>query len=103
MIDAASNTLFIQNPPNAGTLTVPVADHGRRQRARFHDASGFDIPSNVRVTTSGSPPTGLGFAALTVGSTTRLYSIELSNGRAISLGQLSGGVSGLAVGQATIR
>jgi hypothetical protein len=32
-----------------------------------------------------------------------LYTIELSTGRAISLGQLSGGVSGLAVGQATIR
>jgi len=103
VIDAASNMLFIQNPPNGGTLTMGQAITVSGNTLDFSDANGFDIPSNVRVTTSATPATGLAFAALTVGSTTRLYSIELSTGRAISLGNLPGGVSGLAVGQATIR
>jgi hypothetical protein len=103
VLDPASNMLFIQNPPNAGTLTAGQAITVSGNTLDFSEANGFDIPSNVRVTTSASPATGLAFAALTVGSTTRLYSIELSTGRAISLGNLSGGVSGLAVGQTTIR
>jgi hypothetical protein len=103
VIDAASNMLFIQNPPNAGTLTAGQAITVSGNTLDFTEASGFDIPSNVRVATSAQPATGLAYAALTVGSTTRLYSIELSTGRAISLGTLTGGVSGLAVGQATIR
>lgn len=103
VIDAASNMLFIQNPPNAGTLTAGQAITVGGNALDFSEANGFDIPSTVRVTTSASPATGLAFAALTVGSTTRLYTIELSTGRAISLGNLPGGVSGLAVGQTTIR
>jgi hypothetical protein len=103
VIDATSNSLFIQNPPNGGTLTAGQTITVSGNTLDFTDANGFDIPSNVRVTTSATPATGLGFAALTVGTTTRLYSIELSTGRAINLGNLAGGVSGLAVGQATIR
>ena len=103
VIDAANNMLFIQNPPNAGTLTAGQAITVSGNTLDFTEASGFDIPSNIRVTTSATPATGLAFAALTVGATTRLYSIELSTGRAISLGNLTGGVSGLAVGQTTIR
>jgi hypothetical protein len=103
VLDPASNMLFIQNPPNAGTLTAGQTITVSGNTLDFSEANGFDIPWNVRVTTSASPATGLAFAALTVGSTTRLYTIELSTGRAISLGNLSGGVSGLAVGQTTIR
>jgi hypothetical protein len=103
VIDSVSNTLFIQNPPNAGTLTVPQTIMVGSNTLDFSEVSGFDIPANVKVTTSASVATGTGFAALTVGSTTRLYSIDLSNGRAISLGALPAGVSGLAVGQAVLR
>jgi hypothetical protein len=103
VIDAASNSLYIQNPPNGGTLTMAKAITVSGNTLDFTEANGFDIPSNVQVTKSADPATGLAFAALTVGTTTRLYSIELSTGRAISLGNLPGGVSGLAVGQATIR
>jgi hypothetical protein len=103
VIDPASNSLFIQNPPNAGTLTAPQTITVSGNTLDFSEANGFDIPSSVRVTTSAAPATGLAFAALTVGTTTRLYTIDLSTGRAISLGNLPGGVSGLAVGQSTIR
>lgn len=103
VIDATSNMLFIQNPPNSGTLTAGQTITVSGNTLDFTDANGFDIPANIRVTKSADPATGLAFAALTVGGTTRLYSIELSTGRAISLGTLAAGVSGLAVGQSTIR
>lgn len=103
VIDAVSNSLFIQNPPNNGTLTAqqPITLNGNP--LDFTEANGFDIPSSVRVTASSAPATGLGFAALTVGTATRLYSIDLSNGRAVDLGALPAGVSGLAVGQTTVK
>lgn len=102
-LDPVSNMLFIQNPPNNGTLTMgqPVSLNGTT--LDFSEANGFDIPANVAVSTSGMPAMGLGFAALTTGSTTRLYSIDLSTGNAQNLGTLSGGVSGLAVGQMALR
>lgn len=103
VIDADSDTLFIQNPPNNGTLTMPQLITLNGNRLDFSEANGFDIPATVRVITSASPATGLGFAALTVGSSTRLYSIDLSNGRATDLGALPAAVSGLTVGQTTIR
>jgi hypothetical protein len=103
VIDATSNTLFIQNPPNNGTLTVPQPITLNGNALDFTEANGFDIPASVRVTTSAAPATGSGFAALTVGTATRLYSIDLSNGRATDLGALPAGVSGLAVGQITVK
>ena len=104
VIDASSNTLFIQNPPNAGTLTSPMPITLGGAALDFTTASGFDIPSNVRVTTSDSaPPAGsTGFAALTVGGTTRLYSINLLTGAATDLGALAANVSGLAAGQTAV-
>jgi len=103
VIDSGSNTLFIQNPPNNGTLSAPQPITLNGNPLDFSEANGFDIPASVRVTTSSSPATGSGFAALTVGTTTRLYSIDLSNGRATDLGALPAGVSGLAVGQITVK
>lgn len=66
VIDTNADALFIQNPPNAGTL-VRVGGLGV-------DASGpvaFDIDS-----------TGTAYAALTVGGTSRLYTINLTTGAA---------------------
>lgn len=103
VIDAASNSLFIQNPPNNGTLTMPQTITLNGATLDFTDANGFDIPANVRVTTSASAAAGSGFAALTVGTATRLYSIDLSNGRATDLGALPAGVSGLAAGQIGVK
>ncbi len=103
VIDPVSNSLFIQNPPNNGTLTAAQTITLNGATLDFTEANGFDIPASVRVTTSSSPATGSGFAALTVGNATRLYSIDLSNGRATDLGALPTGVSGLTVGQTTVK
>ncbi len=103
VIDSVSNMLFIQNPPNNGTLTAGQTITLSGNTLDFSDANGFDIPSTVKVMTSAAPATGSGFAALTVGSSTRLYSIDLSNGRATDMGVLPAGVSGLTVGQTAIR
>ena len=40
-LDAASNMLFIQNPPNAGTQTSGLASHVGRKSARFHERQRF--------------------------------------------------------------
>jgi hypothetical protein len=103
VLDAGSNTLFIQNPPNAGTLTagMPVTLNGAA--LDFTDASGFDIPPEVRVATSNTAASGTGHAALTVGGATRLYAINLTNGQATDLGPISIAVGGLAVGQLAVR
>ncbi|MBL8268287.1 DUF4394 domain-containing protein [Steroidobacter sp.] len=103
VIDPVSNMLFIQNPPNNGTLTAGQTITLNGSTLDFTEASGFDIPTTVRVTTSAAPATGSGFAALTVGTTTRLYSIDLSNARATDLGALPAGVTGLTVGQTALR
>jgi hypothetical protein len=104
VLDAETNQVLIQNPPNAGTV-----GNGRMLTVggdplEFTWVSGFDIPSDVRVTTSGSPVTsGSAIAALMVEGTQRLYSIDLTNGRATNLGALGVGLSGLAVGQVAVR
>lgn len=66
VIDTVADALFIQNPPNAGTLV--------RVGALGVDASGpvaFDIDAN-----------GTAYATLTVGGATRLYTINLTTGAA---------------------
>jgi len=62
-IDTANDVLYLQNPPNDGTLTTPIP--------LGFDASvanGFDIDAT----------TNQGFAALTVGGVTGLYAINLA-------------------------
>ena len=66
-IDSAQDVLAIQNPPNAGTLNT-VGPLG----VDTTDRVGFDI----------SGTTGVAYAALTVGTTTNLYEINLLTGAA---------------------
>lgn len=104
VIDAQSDRLFVQNPPNAGTLTVPLAITLGGVALDFTAVNGFDIPSDVRVTASGVPPTtGSGYAALTVAGAQRLYRIDLVTGAATDLGALPAALSGVAVGQLALR
>ncbi len=104
VLDAQSDRLFIQNPPNAGTLTVPLAITLGGTTLDFTAVNGFDIPSDVRVTASGVPPTaGAGVAALTVGGAQRLFRIDLATGAATDLGVLPAALSGVAIGQVALQ
>ncbi len=84
-IDAGTNSLFTQNPPNNGT-EVLVGALGVDVDAVL----GFDIV----------PGTGTAFAALSVGGVSGLYTIDLFNGRATLVGNFGGGATlrGLAIG-----
>jgi hypothetical protein len=99
-LDAASNQLFIQNPPNAGvqTMAMPVTLNGAA--LDFTAASGFDIPPSVVVETANAPAMGRGYAALTVGGATGLYAIDLASGAATLVGPIGNatlGTGGLVV------
>jgi hypothetical protein len=103
-LDPVGNTLFIQGFNGAGTPAgpnggvqgnpLPVTLNG--VALDFTAVSGFDIPAGVRVNAANTAATGLGFAALTVGGTTSLYSIDLSTGAATNLGPVGNGAAGLS-------
>ncbi|MBX9579736.1 MAG: DUF4394 domain-containing protein [Gemmataceae bacterium] len=106
VLDSATDSLFIQGAaapgPNGGVLTggVPVTLGGAP--LDFDAVNGFDIPAGVTTDASGSPAAGTGYALLTVGGATSLYSIDLATGAATDLGQPAGltGGAGLALGAA---
>jgi len=86
VLDSASDTLYLQNPPNNGTLSQPLAlgvDAGA--------VNGMDIDAR----------TNTGYAMLTVGGARNLYSINLaaSSSPATSLGAvgISEDIRGLAL------
>lgn len=83
-IDVATDKLYIQNPPNNGTL-VEVGDLG----VNAEGAGGFDITEN-----------NLAYAALFVGGKSRLYVVNLATGRVLQVGNTDFGadnIIGLAV------
>lgn len=89
VIDSASNSLMIQNPPNAGTLSVVGSLGGDAP-----DVVGFDISG-----TSGSA-----YAAAAFAGTSSLFSVDLATGTATSLGQIGSGsdaVTDISVAQPT--
>ena len=90
-LDALSDRMFIQNPPNNGNQTTPVDVTLNGDPLDFGSANGFDILPGVNVGASNSVATGAGHAALTVGGVTGLYTIDLSNGAATSLGPIGNG------------
>ncbi len=91
-LDATSDQLLIQNPPNAGTQ-VAVGATG----VDFTELSGFDIPHGVQVAANNSVAAGNGFAVLTVGGNSGLYSINLTTGAATFLGGVSATITGMTV------
>ncbi len=95
-LDAIGDTLFIQNPANAGTNGTGLPITMGVGAFNFTDVNGFDIPAGVRVTTSGSAASGFAYAVLTVGSTTGLYRIDLATGAATALGNVGAGSTPLS-------
>jgi hypothetical protein len=90
-LDAASNTLYIQNPPNSGTQTLGLALTSGGTPLDFASNSGFDIPAFVNVAASNMPASGSAFAALSVGGVQRLHRIDLVNGQTFALGTIGDG------------
>jgi hypothetical protein len=96
-LDATTNQLLIQNPPNAGTLTVPVAVTLGGTALDFADLVGFDIASSVQVSVANAVATGEGYAALSVAGSGGLYRVNLTSGAATLVGNFSGAVRSLAI------
>lgn len=95
-LDAGSDQLFIQNPPNSGTQTSPLQITLGGNPLDFTDVAGFDIPARVRVADGNDPAVGYGYAVLTVAGTTSLYQIDLATGAATNLGTVGAGATLLA-------
>jgi len=95
-LDAVSDSLYIQNSPNSGTQTAPLAITLGGVLLNFSAANGFDIPSNVRSASTNTAAAGKGIAALTVGGSAGLYSIDLSTGAATLLGTVGAGTTALS-------
>lgn len=82
-IDAQNGRLYKQDPPNLGTL-IDVGALGVTGSA----ANGFDIGS----------ASGTAYALLTVGSTTKVYTINLQTGAATAGATLTGNVKSFTIG-----
>jgi Domain of unknown function (DUF4394) len=85
-LDSVANSLWIQNPPNAGTQTIPVPITLGGSPLDFSAECGLDIPVEVNVAASNTPSVGDAFAALSVGGISGLYRVNLGTGAVTSLG-----------------
>jgi hypothetical protein len=83
VIDTDADKLFIQNPPNNGTLTM-----GMNLGVNADGSNGFDIGGKG----------GVAYAILSVGSNTSLYKINLATGQATEVRTFGERVRGLALG-----
>lgn len=88
-IDTALDRLDVQSPANAGTL-APVG----QLRVDAGPDAGFDVYSTVR---DGRSVAVQGWATLTVGGKSRIYSINLATGEATERGTFRMPVTDLAI------
>ncbi|MBB5039015.1 DUF4394 domain-containing protein [Prosthecobacter dejongeii] len=97
VLDDVNNLLFIQNPPNAGTLTAgtPITLGG--DILDLSKTGGFDIPNFVTVSASNSPAVGQGWLVSDVGGISSLYQINLANGTTTQIGVTSTPLSSLSI------
>src|SRR5262249_33486834 len=93
-LDGVTDSLFLQNPPNAGTQTLGIGVTLGGNPLNFTNIGGFDIPAGVNATTSNTAVTaGSGFAVLSVGGSTGLYAINLVNATATLVGTVGTGTT----------
>lgn len=99
-LDAATDRLYIQSPPNNGTQTAGVAITLNGAPADVTAARGIDLLPGVQASVSNAPATGVAWAAMTVAGVTGLHTIDLTTGAATLVGPIGGGgagVRGLAI------
>lgn len=89
-IDTALDQLVLQSPANAGTL-APVG----KLRADAGADAGFDIYSTVR---DGRSVAAQGWATLTIGGSSRIFSVNLTTGQATDRGTFRTSVTDIAIG-----
>ena len=82
-IDINTDKLYLQNPPNNGTL-VEIGGLGVNVEA----ATGFDIGGF----------SGIAYALLTTNGRTKLYTINTATGKATAIDEFASAVNGLAIG-----
>ncbi|MDW5598379.1 DUF4394 domain-containing protein [Conexibacter stalactiti] len=99
-LEPTANKLYLQGPPNAGTLIDGRTVTLRGAPLDFGARASLDLPSDVQVTTSNSAASGSGVALLPVGGVNGLYRLDLATAGAVFLGAAPAGVSGIAVGRA---
>jgi hypothetical protein len=95
-LDHVSNTLMIQQPPNAGTLISPLTVTLNGSPLDFSAEGGIDIEPGINASSSGGPVSGMAAAVLTVAGSSKLYRIDLSTGAATlraDAGQSLGGLN----------
>jgi len=86
-LDATTDKLFIQNPPNNGTQTLPLGVTVGGVPLNFSAVNGFDIAAGVDATASNAAVvSGKGLAILSVGGATSLFAIDLVTGVATKAG-----------------
>ena len=94
VVGAANDRLYTQNPPAAGTLTMP-------RNLRVAGAGRLDVGANVGFDIEGA--SGLGYLTdADPGRGTTLYTVDVPTGKAKSLGRIGGRsltLTGLAVVQ----
>jgi hypothetical protein len=93
-LNAATNSIYIQNPPNSGTQTLTLLVTLNGNPLDFEEANGFDIAADAAWSaTPNAPSSGPAFAVLKVSGTTSLYSINPSLGLASLVGPMGTGTS----------
>lgn len=108
-IDASTDALYIQTPPNAGTQTGVQALSLGGNALAIEAVRGFDIPQGVNAGSSGTAVTsGSGFAVLEFSSNSqqRFCAVDLTNGEVTDLSEIGDGeedVLGLALQSITAR
>ncbi len=100
-LSAVTDQLAIQNPPNVGTVTPGQNVTVAGTPVNFSAVGGFDIdPAVATVASNVAVTSGDGYAVLTIGATTHLHRISLTDGAATDLGPIGDGsapIQGLAL------
>jgi hypothetical protein len=96
-LNHVTDTLYIQNRPNAGTLTqaLPITLDG--SPLDFGPASGIDIAPGINAPSSNAPAVGQAVAVLSVAGQSRLYRVDLATGVATAQGAAGLNVVDVAV------